>query len=77
MTRRRTGACAPLGATDAAQQARALAIRNDKAETDAGTQLTGGRNFAESAKLLGVPPPANAPSNPIVPVHTPHLGDAN
>ena len=75
--RRSTGACAPLSAADAAQQAKALAIRNDKAETDARTQLTGGRNLAESAKLLGVPRPANAPSNPIVPMHMPHLGDAN
>ena len=77
LTRRSTGACAPLSAADAAQQAKALAIRNDKAETDARTQLTGGRNLAESAKLLGVARPANPPSNPIAPMHMPHLGDAN
>ena len=77
LTRRSTGAFAPLSAADAAQQAKALAIRNDKAETDARTQLTGGRNLAESAKLLGVPRPANAPSNPIVPMPMPHLGDAS
>ena len=59
LTRRSTGTCAPLSGADAAQQAKALAIGSDKAETDARTQLTGGRNLAESAKLLGVPRPAN------------------
>lgn len=74
LTRRNSGACAPLSAE---ASSKALAARDDSAETAAKAQLTGGRALAEKAKLVGVPPPENAAENAIVPMHIPNLGSVN
>lgn len=74
LTRRTTGACAPASAEAAAK---ALAARDDKAEAIARAQLTAGRTLADNAKLVGVPRPANAADNAIVPMHIPNLGSVN
>lgn len=76
LTRRSTGACAPASAEAAAQQAKALAVRNDPAEAAAKAQLTGGRSLIEGEKLIGVPRPVNTPSTPITPMEMPNLGEA-
>ena len=76
LTRRSTGACAPASAEMAAQQAKALATRNDPADAAAKAQLTGGRSLLEGEKLIGVPRPANSPSTPINPMEIPNLGEA-
>ena len=47
------------------------------AEAVAKAQLTGGRGLADNAKLVGVPRPANAADNVIVPMHIPNLGSVN
>ena len=74
LTRRSTGACAPLSAEAASK---VLVARDDKAEAVAKAQLTGGRGLADNAKLVGVPRPANAADHAIVPMHIPNLGSVN
>ncbi len=76
LTRRSTGACAPVSASMAAQQAKSRALRNDPADVAAKALLTGGRSLIEGEKLIGVPRPATAPSTLITPMVIPHLGDA-
>ncbi|MEO7253493.1 MAG: S41 family peptidase [Casimicrobium sp.] len=75
LTRRSSGVCAPVSAAAAAQQAKALAMRNDPDEAAAKALLTGGKGLIEGSKLLGVPRPANAPTTPITPMVMPNLGD--